>query len=140
MASKHQSSVKDKSIEQVVARLGLYPAEAYDFVQQGLSYTVHRIHADADPAKVTKHVSGQQLCHGLREYAQAQWGLLARAVLRRWNINTTLDFGQIVFAMIDAGQLQTTDDDRLDDFKNVFDFRAAFESSGYRIGLEAICG
>ena len=140
MASKHQSSVKDKSIDQVVTRLGLYPAEAYEFVQHGLSYTVHQIHTDVDPATVAKHVSGQQLCHGLREYALAQWGLLARAVLRRWNINSTLDFGRIVFAMIDAGQLQKTEQDTLDDFRNVFDFGMAFDGSGYRIGLETICG
>jgi uncharacterized repeat protein (TIGR04138 family) len=52
----------------------------------------------------------------------------------------TLDFGQIVFAMIEAGQFQKTADDRLDDFRDVFDFRSAFESSGYRIGLQTICG
>lgn len=142
MASKHQSSVKDASLGRVAAGLGIYPAEAYDFVQQGLSYTVHRVHADAAAAAggAVQHVSGQQLCHGLREYALAQWGLLARAVLRRWNITTTLDFGQIVFAMIEAGQFQKTEDDRLDDFRDVFDFRTAFESSGYRIGLHAVCG
>jgi hypothetical protein len=89
MASKHQTSVKDASLERVVASLGIYPAEAYDFVQQGLSYTVHRVYAEAAAVGgAVQHVSGQQLCHGLREYALAQWGLLARAVLRRWNITT----------------------------------------------------
>ena len=140
MASKHQSSVKDKSIQQIIASVGLYPAEAYEFVQQGLSYTVHRTHADGKPVSATKHVSGQQLCEGLREYALAQWGLLARSVLRRWNITSTLDFGQIVFAMIEAGQMQKTDEDNIEDFRNVFDFRTAFGSSRYRIGLESICG
>ena len=141
MASKHQSSVKDKSIEEIIASVGLYPPEAYAFVQQGLSYTVERVHADGGkPDSATKHVSGQQLCQGLREYALAQWGLLARAVLRRWNITSTLDFGQIVFAMIEAGQMQRTDEDTIEDFRNVFDFRTAFGSSGYRIGLESTCG
>ena len=121
MASKHQTSVKGMGIEHVVARVGLYPHEAYEFVQQGLCYTVHRIYGGPE-ATASQHVSGPQLCEGLREYAQAQWGLLARSVLRRWNITSTLDFGQIVFAMIEAGQMQKTDQDTLEDFRNVFDF------------------
>ena len=71
-------------------------------------------------------MSGQQLCEGLREYALQQWGYLARTVLRRWNITSTVDFGKIVFALVEIGQMQKTDDDTLDDFRNVFDFRAAF--------------
>ena len=37
--------------------------------------------ATADPDFANRHISGQQLCLGLREYAQAQWGMLARIVL-----------------------------------------------------------
>jgi uncharacterized repeat protein (TIGR04138 family) len=57
---------------------------------------------------------------------------MARTVLRRWGITSTLDFGQIVFALIQADQMQRTEEDTLDDFRNVYDFRTAFES-GYRI-------
>lgn len=138
MASKHLPSVKDKLLEHVIARVGTYPQEAYEFVQQGLCYTVHRAYGGGKPPTVSQHVSGPQLCQGLREYANAQWGLLARAVLRRWNITSTLDFGLIVFAMIDAGQLRKTADDTLEDFRNVFDFPTAFDSSRYRIGVEAL--
>src|SRR5207302_1984066 len=105
---------REKSLQQLVEAVGLYPAEAYDFIQQGLSYTVQRIHGGGmkDPG-ASRHVSGQQLCGGLREYALTQWGMLARTVLRRWNITSTLDFGRIVFALIEAGQMQKTDDDTL---------------------------
>jgi len=155
--------VKQMSLQQVVDQLGLYPAEAFEFIQQGLSYTVQKTHGQAkgpakgaakgrqlkdskdsakdtskdSPADVVKdpeasrHISGQQLCHGLLEFAQHQWGLLARTVLRRWNITSTLDFGRIVFALVDAGHMQKTDEDTLEDFKDVFDFRTGFD--GYRI-------
>lgn len=122
---------KPKSLHQVVADVGLYPTEAYEFVQAGLSYTVQRIHSQITDPKANRHVSGQQLCQGLRDFALIQWGMLARVVLRHWNITATIDFGRIVFAMIDAGHMQKTDEDRLDDFKNVYEFRTAFE--GYRI-------
>ena len=107
---------------------GAYPPEAYDFVQQGLSYTVAQVHGPSAKPRASRHVSGQDLCEGIREYALNQYGLLARTVLRHWNITTTLDFGRIVFALIEAGQMQKTDDDTIDDFRNVYDFRAAFEA------------
>jgi uncharacterized repeat protein (TIGR04138 family) len=126
-------------LQQLVEDVGLYPPEAYEFIQKGLSYTVRQIHGelkeagdDVKAADVSRHVSGPQLCQGLRDYALSQWGLLARTVLRRWNITSTLDFGRIVFALVDAGHMQKTDDDTLDDFKAVYEFRGAFD--GYRIG------
>jgi uncharacterized repeat protein (TIGR04138 family) len=76
-------------------------------------------------------VTGQQLCHALRDYALTRWGMMARAVLRRWGINQTLDFGRIVFTMVKAGLLRTTEGDTLEDFRDVFDF-ATFDA-GYRI-------
>jgi len=109
----------------------MYPPQAFDFVQRGLVYTVHKIHATTAP-DASHHVSGEQLCLGLMEYAHLQWGLMAGAVLRQWNIYATVDFGRIVFAMVDNGFMQKTDDDSIDDFRNVYDFRSAFDS-GYKI-------
>jgi uncharacterized repeat protein (TIGR04138 family) len=111
---------------------GAYPPEAYDFVQQGLSYTVQQIHAGKTKSRASRHVSGQQLCDGIKAYALNQYGMLASTVLRLWNIHATLDFGRIVFALIEAGQMQKTDEDTIEDFRNVYDFKAAFETE-YRI-------
>ncbi|MBA3272697.1 MAG: hypothetical protein H0T11_02340 [Chthoniobacterales bacterium] len=128
------------SLAEIVDLVGLYPIEAYEFVQQGLSFTVERAHgATARPKQqpspeegVSRHVDGRQLCHGLREYALMNWGMLARTVLSRWNIRRTLDFGRIVFALVDHGHMQKTDDDTVEDFRDVYDFAGAFEA-GYRI-------
>ncbi len=111
---------------------GPFPPEAFQFVREGLSHTVKIVHGDdAASAPVSdeddsRHVSGQQLCIGLRDFAIRQYGLLARTVLTRWHIERTDDFGRIVFAMIDAGLLRKTDDDTLEDFRDVFDFDEAF--------------
>ena len=115
---------------------GAYPPEAYDFVQQGLSFTVQQIHNRVAKPRASKHVSGQQLCEGIRQYALAQYGMLAATVLRLWNINSTLDFGRIVFALIEAGHMQKTDEDTIEDFRNVYDFKAAFETE-YSIPVPA---
>lgn len=115
-----------------VAKQSGYPMAAFFFVQRGLDYTVRHIHGDpadkkpADPHDASRHVSGEQLCHGLRDFAIEEYGLLARTVLRRWNIRASEDFGRIVFAMVDAGLMHKTENDRLEDFTNVFDFAHAF--------------
>lgn len=132
-------STPELTLPEIVERVGLYPIEAYEFVQQGLSYTVERTHGTLDLEKVrsaedlvSRHVDGRMLCHGLRDYALMKWGMLARTVLNRWNIRRTIDFGRIVFALVDHGHMQKTDEDSVDDFRDVFDFASAFES-GYRI-------
>ena len=122
---------------QVVQDVGLYPPEAYAFIQKGLAHTVQRLHGKVKDPKANRHVTGQDLCEGLRDVALAVWGRLARTVLRRWNITSTLDFGRIVFAMVDAGLMQKTDDDSIEDFRNVYEFRTAFEAE-YQIACGAL--
>jgi uncharacterized repeat protein (TIGR04138 family) len=117
-----------KSLQEVIDAVGVYPEEAYLFVQAGLNHTVEKVHASTDP-EASHHVGGKELCEGLRELALKQWGLLARIVLERWNITSTMDFGRIVFAMVEHDLLQKTDEDTIDDFRQVYDFRTAFESN-----------
>jgi uncharacterized repeat protein (TIGR04138 family) len=123
-----------KSLDEIVDEVGLYPRDAYKFVQKGLSYTVEKIHAElADDPQANRHVSGQQLCEGLREFALKEWGLLAGTVLRRWGITATYDFGRIVFALVDNQHMAKTDEDTIEDFRNVFDFKEAFDRGAYKI-------
>lgn len=114
--------IRPMTLEQVAASVGVYPLEAYEFVQRGLHFTVGMIHNGAKQPRQKRHVSGQELAEGLRAYAHIQWGLMARAVLAKWQIKTSFDFGRIVFAMVDAGILLKTDRDNIEDFKNVFEF------------------
>ncbi|MCA9279470.1 MAG: hypothetical protein H6815_01435 [Phycisphaeraceae bacterium] len=121
---------------------GDYPPEAFEFVRQGLSHTAEMVHGtnasseeDADDPSIdllssdeeaSRHVSGQQLCMGLRDFALKRYGLLARTVMSKWGVNRTEDFGNIVFAMIDAGLMRKSDQDTVTDFRAVFDFDEAF--------------
>ncbi|MCL2646743.1 MAG: hypothetical protein FWD61_07025 [Phycisphaerales bacterium] len=118
-----------KPLEQVVHECGRYPLEAFEFVRRGLSHTVEQVHGKRkshDPDDQSYHVSGQQLCWGLRSYALARYGQMAYAVLLHWNISRTNDFGKIVFAMIESKLMAKTDDDNIHDFHNVYDFATAF--------------
>ncbi|MEM0914232.1 MAG: Minf_1886 family protein [Planctomycetota bacterium] len=107
-----------------------YPLDAFVFVQRGLDFTVRHTHGewdeDNDPEQESRHVSGRQLCHGLRDFAVDQYGLMARSVLGRWGIVRCEDFGRIVFEMVEAGLMRRTDEDSIEDFTGVFEFREAF--------------
>jgi uncharacterized repeat protein (TIGR04138 family) len=113
---------------------GPYAIEAYAFVQEGLRETCERLaegeggdgSGDAEFGGGSRHVTGQELCIGLRDYAIDCFGTMARTVLEYWGVRRTEDFGKIVFAMIDAGLLRKTDEDTLADFCGVFEFDEAF--------------
>jgi len=118
---------------ETVAHSTKYPVEAFLFVHRGLEFTTRDVHGeppddqDDEHAKCSsRHVSGQQLCQGLRDYAAREYGLMARRVLMRWHIHKSEDFGHIVFAMVDAGLMRTTDEDTIADFTDVYDFADAF--------------
>jgi uncharacterized repeat protein (TIGR04138 family) len=123
----------EKTLEQIVDEVGLYPMAAFEFVEQGLSYTVKKMHGEVKDKNANRHVSGRDLCEGLREFALSRWGLLAGTVLGRWNVRKTFDFGRIVFAMVESGWMSKTDQDTIEDFRDVYDFKSAFEAGGYRI-------
>lgn len=118
-----------------VAKTTRYPVDAFLFVQRGLDFTVTRLHGEleeidayeTDDSEQSRHVGGQDLCRGLRDFAIKEYGLLARTVLRRWSVTSCRDFGEIVFAMVEGGLMRKTDDDSIHDFHNVFDFSSAFE-------------
>lgn len=73
-----------------------------------------------------RHLTGQQLCEAARLYALQQYGLLARIVLGDWGITRTADLGEIVFNMIEIGQMRKTRRDKREDFHGVYDFAEVF--------------
>ncbi len=95
------------------------------------------IEAAGGVEQLNRHVSGQELCWGMRNLALHHWGPLATLVLRGWNVRDTIDFGRIVFALIEHDLMQKEPGDRLEDFERVYDFHQAMTQS-YRIGKDAL--
>jgi uncharacterized repeat protein (TIGR04138 family) len=117
-----------------------YPVEAYLFVRSALAYAsdVMQLGREAAPpvelelkkrrpAKTERHLTGQELCEAIRQYALNQFGYLAKTVLENWNIRSTDDFGNIVYNMIGAGLMKRSANDRRADFTDVYDFDEVFE-------------
>ena len=129
-----------KSLADVVREDGRYPLEAFAFLYDGLARAVREVYGAAEaeepppegepPEPPTKHVTGQQLCDGLRAEAIDRWGLMARTVLGRWNVRATIDFGHMVYLLIENQLMQKTDSDSIEDFRDVYDFGSAFGAEG----------
>lgn len=107
---------------------GRYHADAFVFLMAGLETAATRQHGPRRGDQ-SRHISGQQLSLGLRDFAIERWGPLSRLVLRRWGIRRTRDFGEMVFLLIDAGVLSKQPCDRIEDFDDVYAFEEAFENA-----------
>ena len=123
-----ESDGPTKSLEELAQETGKYPVEAFQFVREGLQFTVERVHGK-DCCGEPRHICGKDLCWGLRDLSLKRWGLMAPAVLRSWEITKTEDFGAVVFSMVSAGWMAKTDQDRPEDFIGVYDFREAFDGA-----------
>lgn len=109
----------DNLLTPILAADDRYTAEAYIFVREGLDHTVRKLDKP-------RHVSGQELLQGIREYALKEFGPVTQRVLSEWGIRECLDIGNIVFNLVNHGLLGKTDEDSIEDFMDGFDFYEAF--------------
>ena len=116
----------EKKFEEVICRDGRYPREAFAFLHAGLARAVKDVYGEQAKGEGSHHVKGRQLCEALRDEALERWGLLAPAVLGRWNIRETMDFGRMVYLLTGSELMKKSDTDSIDDFRDVYDFALAF--------------
>ena len=73
-----------------------------------------------------RHVTGQELLNGIRQFALVQFGPMTATVFEEWGVCKCRDFGKIVFNMVETGLLAKTEQDSLEDFDRGYDFYDAF--------------
>jgi len=126
-----------------------YAFDAYLFVFEALGFAQHvlgmgeersrapgddpgpRSESEDEPT-TERHVSGQELCEAIRQFALDQYGYMAKTVLNSWGVEKTGDFGEIVFNLICIGQMRKTPKDHREDFDDVYDFETALKE-GFKI-------
>jgi uncharacterized repeat protein (TIGR04138 family) len=114
----------DDELGRIITKDPRYQREAYFFVREALDYTQKA--NGKPPSHQVRHVTGQQLLAGIRDYALRQFGPMAITVFDEWGIRRCEDFGEIVFNMVENNLLSKTDKDSRDDFKGGYDFEEAF--------------
>ena len=115
----------DEELEKILAKDPRYTRDAYNFVREALDHTQKMI-GKAPKDDVPRHVSGQQLLSGIREYALQQYGPMAMTLLGEWGIRRCEDFGELVFNMVENSLLAKTEEDTREDFKGGYGFEEAF--------------
>jgi uncharacterized repeat protein (TIGR04138 family) len=114
----------EEALELIQAKDPRFPRDAYLFVRSALDHTQKT--AAKDSRGHLRHVTGQELLGGIRDFALGQFGPMTMTVLEEWGIRTCQDFGDIVFNMVDIGLLAKTERDSRTDFANGYDFHQAF--------------
>lgn len=117
----------NQKLREIVEKDPRYRVEAYEFVFRALDFTMETLDRRHLPDEESRHITGLELVKGIREYALQQFGYLARAVFNHWGVRATIDFGEIVFNLVENDLLKKRPEDRLDEFADVYDFQDALD-------------
>jgi uncharacterized repeat protein (TIGR04138 family) len=112
------------ALDSVVANDPRYQRDGYIFLRDALDYTTKQ--QKKVKGVTVRHVSGPELLDGVRRYALKEFGPLVTTVFDNWGIRACEDIGNMVFNLIGAGVFGKTEEDSIEDFKNVYDFEEAF--------------
>ena len=113
-----------EKIRELAEREVTYDEKAYVFVLLAVERVVESLSGPP------RHISGAELLEGIVDYARDKYGPMAKEVFNFWGVEKSVDFGRIVFLLVDAGLLMKTDRDSLEDFRDKLDFEEIFEE-GY---------
>ena len=113
-----------ETLESVVGSDPRYQRDGYIFLRDALDFTTKQ--QKKTKGVSVRHVTGPELLDGVRHYALKEFGPMVVTVLSYWGIKSTEDIGHMVFNLIGAGIFGKTEEDSIEDFKNVFDFYEAF--------------
>lgn len=113
---------------QEVLEMGSPPDEEAEPGADFMAAAFEREEADDEDElkRPERHLTGQQLCQAIRNYALEQYGYMAQAVLNHWGVRSTGDFGEIVYNLIRIDEMKQSPTDRREDFDDVYEFDEAF--------------
>ena len=113
-----------EALDSIVAADPRYQRESYIFLRDALDFTTKQ--QKKIKGATVRHVAGPELLDGVRQYALKEFGPLVVTVFDNWGIHCTEDIGNMVFNLIGAGIFGKTEEDSIEDFRNVYDFEEAF--------------
>jgi uncharacterized repeat protein (TIGR04138 family) len=113
-----------EALESVVGSDPRYQRDGYIFLRDALDFTTKQ--QKKIKGVSVRHVTGPELLDGVRRYALKEFGPMVMTVFDSWGIHSCEDVGHMVFNLIGAGVFGKTEQDSIEDFKNVYDFEEAF--------------
>jgi len=131
MSESDQHSMME-ALHRMVSEERRFPVEAYLFLYQALDYAQRLVGE-------RRHVSGQELLDGIRKMAIELFGPLTLMVFDNWKVTETADFGRMVFHLVDRELMGKTDDDKIEDFEDAYDFQEVFAPERLMSNLDPKC-
>ena len=115
----------DQAIAKLREQNPKYAPAAYHFIRRSLDHSLRKLRrGEADrPA----HVSGKELLEGFRDLALEEFGPLAKTVLEDWGLTRCSEVGEVVFQLVGMGVLGKNEEDKFEDFAELWSFAEAFE-------------
>ena len=113
-----------EALNSIVASDPRYQRDAYVFLRDALDFTTKQ--QKKLKGVSVRHVTGPELLDGVRQYALREFGPMVMTVFDNWGIHSCEDIGNMVFNLIGSGIFGKTEEDSIEDFKNVYDFEEAF--------------
>jgi uncharacterized repeat protein (TIGR04138 family) len=113
-----------EALDSILASDPRYQRDAYMFLRDALDFTTKQ--QKKIKGATVRHVAGPELLDGVRQYALREFGPMAMTVFESWGIRCCEDIGNMVFNLIGAGIFGKTEEDSIEDFKNVYDFEDVF--------------
>ena len=114
----------EEILTKIVEKDSRYHRDGYFFLREALDHTQKMV--GKSKKDEIRHVSGQELLCGIREYGLGQFGPMTLTVFEEWGIRSCEDFGEMVFNMVTNNLLAKTDKDSREDFKHGYNFEEAF--------------
>jgi len=124
-----QETLFRDAVDELRSRGSRFAREAYVFVVAALGETVRQLPVERLGDPLRRHLSGQELTDGVIRIAREEFGALAPTVFGEWGVLRTEDIGEIVFELVEAGQLSARPEDRPEDFVTGIDLPAAFATT-----------
>ena len=113
-----------EALDSIVTSDPRYQRDAYVFLRDALDFTTKQ--QKKIKGATVRHVAGPELLEGVRQYALKEFGPMVITVFDNWGIHCCENIGHMVFNLIGAGIFGKTEEDSMEDFKNVYDFEEAF--------------
>ena len=118
-----------KKLQRIIKKDSRYSVQSYQFIFEALDFTASQLGKKYNSSREEeRHVSGQELSEGIKQYSLVKFGFMTKTVFELWGITNSGDFGEIVFNLVESGLMGKTESDSVDDFKNLYDFQTEFEN------------
>ena len=113
-------------VREIAREDGRFAPDAFLFLHEALGFTVDRLGKEHAELEEERHVTGRELYEGLEALAKQQFGPLAAEVWRTWGIQEPMDWGHVVFLLVDGQVLRSRPEDTVEDFRLEADFDETF--------------